>query len=131
MEISAVINLGLDYLALGGWRRQGGLAGAERASATPGGQHGRLRRCRGGRGAASARAARRLCARLRGKTGSEMLRSRWRIDGATHRVKLSEVVSEIRGHSKISTTLDVYSHVSLELQQQATAKPNAALTGRK
>ena len=40
-----------------------------------------------------------------------------------------KIVSEMLGHSKISTTLDVYSHVSLELQQQATAKLNAALTG--
>jgi integrase len=40
-----------------------------------------------------------------------------------------KVVSEMLGHSKINTTLDVYGHVSLELQQQATAKPNAALTG--
>jgi len=40
-----------------------------------------------------------------------------------------KVVSEMLGHSKISTTLDVYSHVSLELQQQATAKLNAVLTG--
>ena len=40
-----------------------------------------------------------------------------------------KVVSEMLGYSKISTTLDVYSHVSLELQQQDTAKLNAALTG--
>ena len=40
-----------------------------------------------------------------------------------------KVVSEMLGHSKISTTLDVYSHVSLELQKQATAKLNMALTG--
>ena len=40
-----------------------------------------------------------------------------------------KVVSEMLGHSKISTTLDVYSHVSLELQQQTAAKLNAALTG--
>ena len=40
-----------------------------------------------------------------------------------------KVVSEMLGHSKISTTLDVYSHVSLELQKQAAAKLNAALTG--
>ena len=30
-----------------------------------------------------------------------------------------KVVSEMLGHSKISTTLDVYSHISLELQKQA------------
>jgi integrase len=40
-----------------------------------------------------------------------------------------KVVSEMLGHSKISTTLDVYSHVSLELQKQAAAKLNTALTG--
>jgi len=40
-----------------------------------------------------------------------------------------KVVSEMLVYSNISTTLDVYSHVSLELQKQATAKLNAALTG--
>jgi len=49
----------------------------------------------------------------------------WMLEQGTQ----TKVVSEMLGHSKISTTLDVYSHVSLELQQQATAKLNAALTG--
>ena len=42
-----------------------------------------------------------------------------------------KVVSEMLGHREFSTTLDVYSHVSLELQQQAAAKLDAALTGRR
>jgi integrase len=42
-----------------------------------------------------------------------------------------KVVSEMLGHSKICTTLDVYSHVSLELQKQAAAQLNAALIGRR
>ena len=41
-----------------------------------------------------------------------------------------KVVSEMLGHSSIKVTLDVYSHASLELQKQATARLNAALTGR-
>jgi integrase len=41
-----------------------------------------------------------------------------------------KVVSEMLGHSSIKVTLDVYSHVSLELQKQAASRLNAALTGR-
>ena len=40
-----------------------------------------------------------------------------------------KVVQTMLGHSSISVTLDVYSHVSLELAKQAAAKLNAALTG--
>jgi len=42
-----------------------------------------------------------------------------------------KVVQTMLGHSSISVTLDVYSHVSLELEEQAAAKLNAALTGGK
>jgi len=38
-----------------------------------------------------------------------------------------KVVSEMLGYSKMSTTLDVYSHVSLELQKQVAAQLNVAL----
>jgi integrase len=31
------------------------------------------------------------------------------------------------GHSRIAMTLDIYSHVSLDLEKQAAAKLNAAL----
>ena len=41
-----------------------------------------------------------------------------------------KVVQTMLGHSSIRITLDVYSHVSLELEKQAAAKLNAALTGR-
>jgi integrase len=41
----------------------------------------------------------------------------------------AKVVQTMLGHSNISITLDVYSHVSLELEKQAAAKLNAALTG--
>jgi len=40
-----------------------------------------------------------------------------------------KVVQTMLGHSSSSITLDVYSHVSLELEKQAAAKLNAALTG--
>jgi integrase len=40
-----------------------------------------------------------------------------------------KVVQTILGHSKISTTLDIYSHVSLDLERKAVAKLNAALRG--
>jgi integrase len=33
------------------------------------------------------------------------------------------------GHSSISVMLDIYSHVSLELEKQAAAKLNAVLGG--
>jgi len=42
-----------------------------------------------------------------------------------------KVVQTMLGHSSINVTLDVYSHVSLELEKQAAAKLNAALTARK
>jgi integrase len=42
-----------------------------------------------------------------------------------------KVVQTMLGHSSISVTLDVYSHVSLELEKQAAAKLNAVLMGRK
>jgi len=34
---------------------------------------------------------------------------------------------KLAGYSKMSTTLDVYSHVSLELQKQVAAQLNVAL----
>jgi integrase len=34
------------------------------------------------------------------------------------------------GHSSIRVTLDIYSHVSLELEKKAAAKLNAALMGK-
>jgi integrase len=40
-----------------------------------------------------------------------------------------KVVQTMLGHSSIRMTLDVYSHVSLELEKQAAATLNAALTG--
>ena len=40
-----------------------------------------------------------------------------------------KVVQTMLGHSSISITLDVYSHVSLALEKQAAATLNAALTG--
>jgi integrase len=41
------------------------------------------------------------------------------------------VVQTMLGHSSMSVTLDIYSHVSLELETQAAAKLNAILTGGK
>ena len=35
------------------------------------------------------------------------------------------------GHSSVKITLDIYSHVTLELEQQAAVTLNAALTGGK
>ena len=40
-----------------------------------------------------------------------------------------KVVQTMLGHSSISVTLDIYSHVSLDLERQAAAKLNAALMG--
>ena len=42
-----------------------------------------------------------------------------------------KVVQTMLRHSSISVTLDIYSHVSLELETQAAAKLNAVLTGGK
>jgi integrase len=39
-----------------------------------------------------------------------------------------KVVQTMLGHSSIAVTLDIYSHVSLELETQAAAKLNAALS---
>jgi integrase len=49
---------------------------------------------------------------------------------ATLMLELGEapkVVQSMLGHTKISTTLDIYSHVSLDLERQAAAKLNALL----
>jgi integrase len=40
------------------------------------------------------------------------------------------VVQELLGHSSVAITLDLYSHVSLELEKKAAATLNAALAGR-
>jgi integrase len=40
-----------------------------------------------------------------------------------------KVVQTMLGHSSIAVTLDIYSHVSLDLEKQAAAKLNAALAG--
>jgi site-specific recombinase XerD len=39
-----------------------------------------------------------------------------------------KTVQTMLGHGSIAVTLDIYSHVSLELEKQAAAKLNAALT---
>jgi integrase len=41
-----------------------------------------------------------------------------------------KTVQTMLGHSRVAITLDIYSHVSLELEKQAAAKLNAVLTGR-
>jgi integrase len=41
-----------------------------------------------------------------------------------------KVVQTMLGHSSAKITLDIYSHISLELEKQAADKLNAALTGR-
>jgi integrase len=41
----------------------------------------------------------------------------------------AKVVQSNLGHAKIATTLDTYSHVSLDLQRQAAARMNEALRG--
>jgi integrase len=43
--------------------------------------------------------------------------------------ELAKVVQTNLGHSKISTTLDTYSHVSMDLAKQAAARMNDALRG--
>jgi integrase len=42
-----------------------------------------------------------------------------------------KVVQTLLGHGSIAVTADIYSHVNLELEKQAVAKLNAALTGSK
>jgi site-specific recombinase XerD len=39
------------------------------------------------------------------------------------------VVQTMLGHAKISTTLDIYSHVNLDLEKKAAARLNAILRG--
>jgi hypothetical protein len=41
-----------------------------------------------------------------------------------------KVVSEMLGHSRIGTTLDLYSHVSVTIQQQAAAALDGLLGGQ-
>jgi integrase len=41
-----------------------------------------------------------------------------------------KTVQTILGHANITITLDLYSHVSLELERQAAARLKAALSGR-
>jgi integrase len=51
---------------------------------------------------------------------------------ATLMLELGEApktVQTMLGHTKISTTLDIYSHVSLDLQKKAAARLNVALRG--
>jgi integrase len=51
---------------------------------------------------------------------------------ATLMLELGEApktVQTMLGHTKISTTLDIYSHVSLDLEKRAAAKLNAVLRG--
>jgi integrase len=53
---------------------------------------------------------------------------------ATMMLELGEspkTVQTILGHSRVAITLDIYSHVSLELEKKAAAKLNAALSGEK
>jgi integrase len=40
-----------------------------------------------------------------------------------------KTVQTMLGHTKISTTLDIYSHVSLDMERKAAAKLNTALRG--
>ena len=50
---------------------------------------------------------------------------------ATLMLELGEspkTVQTMLGHSRVAITLDIYSHVSLELEKKAAAKLNAALT---
>jgi integrase len=51
---------------------------------------------------------------------------------ATLMLELGEApktVQTMLGHTKISTTLDIYSHVSLDLEKRAAANLNAVLRG--
>jgi integrase len=51
---------------------------------------------------------------------------------ATLMLELGEspkTVQTMLGHSRVAITLDIYSHVSLELEKKAAAKLNAAFTG--
>lgn len=51
---------------------------------------------------------------------------------ATLMLELGEspkTVQTMLGHSRIAMTMDLYSHVSLELEKKATARLNAALRG--
>jgi integrase len=51
---------------------------------------------------------------------------------ATMLLELGEspkTVQTMLGHSSVSITLDIYSHVSLELETRAATRLNAALTG--
>jgi len=41
-----------------------------------------------------------------------------------------KTVQTMLGHSSVAITLDIYSHVSLELEKRAASRLNAALTGR-
>jgi integrase len=53
---------------------------------------------------------------------------------ATMMLELGEspkTVQTILGHSRVAITLDIYSHVSLELEKKAAAKLNTALSGEK
>ena len=53
---------------------------------------------------------------------------------ATLMLELGEspkTVQTMLGHSRVAITLDIYSHVSLELEKKAAAKLNAALMGKK
>jgi integrase len=42
-----------------------------------------------------------------------------------------KTVQTMLGHSSAKITLDIYSHVTLDLEKQAAAKLNAARTGRR
>jgi integrase len=42
-----------------------------------------------------------------------------------------KTVQTMLRHSRVAITLDIYSHVSLELEKKAAAKLNAALMGKK
>jgi integrase len=53
---------------------------------------------------------------------------------ATMMLELGEspkTVQTMLGHSRVGITLDIYTHVSLELEKKAAAKLNAALSGEK
>jgi integrase len=53
---------------------------------------------------------------------------------ATLMLELGESPKEVQtmlGHSRVAITLDIYSHVSLELEKRAAAKLNAVLLGSK